>query len=111
MSTTFVGKPIKGFCYVQVPDHTFFHREQCSCLSKYAMTDGFNQVEVCGTHRNLLLRHNEIWKTQWRELQSGEEPQTELKKDVSKMSEREMRKEITRLRELLDDRHNLEKGT
>ena len=75
------------------------------------MTDGFQRVKVCGTHRNLLLKRNEIWKTQWRELQSEEEHQPELKKDVNKMSEREMRKEITRLRELLDDAHNLEKGS
>ncbi len=48
-------------------------------------------------HRNTLFRHNEIWKTRWRELQSGEEYRAEKKilphpldkyaSDQAKMSE------------------------
>ena len=110
MSTSFVDNPEEGRCHILARPN-FVTPHQCLFPYKYAMTDGFKRVEVCTLHHNLLLRHNEIWKTQWRELQSGEEHQPELKKDVNKMSEREMRKEITRLRELLDDAHNLEKGS
>ncbi len=76
MSTTFVNKPIKGRCYVQVFNHTGFHFLQCRYPSKHTLTDGFKRVEVCGVHRDSLFRHNEIWKTQWKELQSGEKLQS-----------------------------------
>ena len=74
MSTSFVNNPITGRCYVQVTNHTDL---QCPYPNKHTLTDGFKRVEVCAVHRDVLFRHNEIWKTQWRELQSGEEPQTE----------------------------------
>ncbi|KKL46053.1 hypothetical protein LCGC14_2349450 [marine sediment metagenome] len=77
MSTTFVSNPIKGRCYVQVADHTHFLSHQCNYLSKHTLTDGFKRVEVCDVHRDTLFRHNEIWKTKWREIQSGEEHRTE----------------------------------
>ncbi len=68
MPIAFVDKPIKGRCHVQVPGHFDSHFSQCSRSDKHAMTDGFKRVEVCNVHRNQLLRRNEIWKTQWKEL-------------------------------------------
>ncbi len=79
MSTTFVDNPEKGRCYIQVSDHTGFHFLQCSRKAKYAMTDLVHRVEVCSQHRDLLLRRNKMWKTQWKELQSCEEYQAEQK--------------------------------
>ena len=73
MTIEFVDNPIKGRCYVQVTEQLGLHYSQCNYPSKHVLTDGFKRVAVCGIHRDTLFRHNEIWKTQWRERRTEQE--------------------------------------
>ncbi len=68
MPITFVDNPIEDRCHVGLG---FMQcRLQCHLPNEHTMTDGFKRVEVCCFHRNNLLRNNEFWKTQWRDLES-----------------------------------------